>query len=125
MALLTGNQLRAARALVGVDQTYVAKAAGLNVNTVRNMEAQGFEPIKSSMANVLAVQESLEALGVVFVEALPGVLLGMMRARGFPVDNGEWLVDIRRAHKGGEDSIMLVPIPRAREMAEYAEQRGD
>lgn len=39
--LLTGNQLKAARALAAVDQAWVAKAANVAVNTIRNMESRG------------------------------------------------------------------------------------
>jgi DNA-binding XRE family transcriptional regulator len=40
MSLVTGNQLKAARALAGVDQQQVADAAEVNVSTIRNMEAR-------------------------------------------------------------------------------------
>ena len=38
---MTGNQLKAARALAGIDQAKLAELAGLSVNTIRNMEASG------------------------------------------------------------------------------------
>jgi transcriptional regulator with XRE-family HTH domain len=83
--LATGNQLKAARALAGVDQQQVADSAGLNVNTIRNMEARGAEPITSSAVTVRNVQLALEALGVEFLNhARPGVRLsvssGQLRA---------------------------------------------
>ena len=56
MALATGNQLKAARALAGVDQQEVADNAGVNVNTIRNMEARGAKPITSSAVTVRNVQ---------------------------------------------------------------------
>jgi transcriptional regulator with XRE-family HTH domain len=58
--LVTGNQLKAARALAGVDQQEVADSAGVNVNTIRNMEARGAEPITSSAVTVHRVQLALE-----------------------------------------------------------------
>jgi transcriptional regulator with XRE-family HTH domain len=74
--LVTGNQLKAARALAGVDQQQVADSAGVNVNTIRNMEAQGAEPITSSAVTVRKVQFALEALGIEFLNhAQPGVRL--------------------------------------------------
>jgi transcriptional regulator with XRE-family HTH domain len=74
--LATGNQLKAARALVGVDQQQVADSAGVNVNTIRNMEAQGAEPITSSAVTVRKVQLALEALGIEFLNhGQPGVRL--------------------------------------------------
>ena len=76
MALATGNQLKAARALAGVDQQQVADSAGVNVNTIRNMEARGAEPITSSAVTVRNVQVALEALGIEFLNhARPGVRL--------------------------------------------------
>jgi transcriptional regulator with XRE-family HTH domain len=76
MALTTGNQLKAARALAGVDQQHVADSAGVNVNTIRNMEARGPEAITSGAVTVRNVQLALEALGIEFLNhARPGVRL--------------------------------------------------
>jgi transcriptional regulator with XRE-family HTH domain len=76
MSLVTGNQLKAARALAGVDQQQVADAAEINVNTVRNMEARGAEPITSSAVTVRSVQLALEAWGIEFLNhGQPGVRL--------------------------------------------------
>jgi transcriptional regulator with XRE-family HTH domain len=74
MSLVTGNQLKAARVLAEVDQQQVADAANVNVNTIRNMEARGNEPITSSAVTVRKVQSVLEAWGVEFLDAgVPGV----------------------------------------------------
>jgi transcriptional regulator with XRE-family HTH domain len=76
MPLVTGNQLRAARIFAGVDQQQVADAAKVNVNTIRNMEARGNEPITSSAVIVRAVQLVLEGWGVEFTNHTgPGVRL--------------------------------------------------
>jgi hypothetical protein len=82
--LVTGNQLKAARALAGVDQQQVADSAGVNVNTIRNMEARGAKPITSSAVTVRRVQLALEALGIEFLNhAQPGVRLReRRRAKG-------------------------------------------
>jgi transcriptional regulator with XRE-family HTH domain len=78
MVLAIGNQLKAARALAGVDQQQVADSAGVNVNTIRNMEARGAEPITSSAVTVRNVQVALEALGIEFLNhARPGVRLSI------------------------------------------------
>ena len=78
--LVTGNQLKAARALAGVDQQQVADSAGVNVNTIRNMEARGTKPITSSAVTVRIVQLALEALGIEFLNhAQPGVRLRKRR----------------------------------------------
>jgi hypothetical protein len=74
--LITGNQLRAARALAGVDQQTVAEAAKVAVNTVRNMEGRGPNPITSGAMTVRSVQKALEIFGVVFTnDGEPGVKL--------------------------------------------------
>lgn len=74
--LTTGNQLKAARALIGVEQKELAERAGLNVNTIRNMEAAGASPIAGRAANVQQVQRAMEAAGVEFLNhGNPGVRL--------------------------------------------------
>jgi transcriptional regulator with XRE-family HTH domain len=81
MTLVTGNQLKAARALAGVDQQQLAAAAEVNVNTIRNMEARGAEAITSGAVTLRKVQLALEALGIEFLNhAKPGVRLDPNRA---------------------------------------------
>jgi hypothetical protein len=76
MSLVTGNQLKAARALAGVDQQQVADAARVNVNTIRNMEARGVEAITSGAVIVRNVQMALEFCGIEFLNhGQPGVRL--------------------------------------------------
>ncbi len=65
--LTTGNQLKAARALIGMEQSKLAELARLNVNTIRNMEAAGAGPIAGRAVNVQAVQRALEAAGLQFI----------------------------------------------------------
>lgn len=78
--LTTGNQLRAARSLVEIEQSALAVRVGVSVNTIRNMEASGAQPIAGRSQNVQAVQTALEALGVEFLNhGRPGV-----RLRGEP-----------------------------------------
>jgi DNA-binding XRE family transcriptional regulator len=82
MGLATGNQLKAARALAGVNQQQVADSAGVNVNTIRNMEARGAKPITSSAVTVRNVQLALEVLGIEFLNhTQPGVRLSMTSER--------------------------------------------
>ncbi|MDE3748594.1 hypothetical protein C7388_1336 [Methylobacterium radiotolerans] len=76
--LTTGNQLKAARALIGMEQFKLAELARLNVNTIRNMEAAGAGPIAGRSVNVQAVQRALEAEGLQFIpqdSGGPGVRL--------------------------------------------------
>jgi hypothetical protein len=77
--LTTGNQLKAARSLLGVDQSFVADLASLSVNTIRNMEAGGPGPIAGRSENVQAVQRALENKGVQFLNhGRPGVRLSSL-----------------------------------------------
>ena len=74
--LTTGNQLRAARALLGMEQSDLAKRAGLNVNTIRNMEGSGAGLIAGRATNIQSVKAALEAAGILFLNGgEPGVRL--------------------------------------------------
>ncbi|MCJ2063266.1 helix-turn-helix domain-containing protein [Methylobacterium sp. J-088] len=78
--LVTGNQLKAARALSGIEQADLATRADLHVNTIRKMEAKGPAEITSGADVVRRVQCALEAAGVEFLNhGRPGV-----RLRGEP-----------------------------------------
>lgn len=71
---LTGNQLKAARALIGMHQTDLARRSALNVNTIRHMEGSGAEPILGRASNIHAVRVALERAGIEFLNGgQPGV----------------------------------------------------
>ncbi|WP_457660274.1 helix-turn-helix transcriptional regulator [Sinorhizobium medicae] len=81
--LTTGNQLKAARALAGLEQKDVAEKAGVNVNTIRNMEAAGAGQIAGRAQNVQNVQRVLEQEGIVFLNhGQPGVRLVKAQSTG-------------------------------------------
>lgn len=74
--LSTGNQLRAARSLVAMDQVTLAERAGVSANTIRSMEGKGAGTLTSGLDTVRAVQAALEAAGVEFLNhGRPGVRL--------------------------------------------------
>jgi inactivated superfamily I helicase len=74
--LVTGNQLKAARALVEVEQQELADAASVHVNTIRKMEAKGWAEITSAADVLRRVQTTLERFGVEFLDSNhPGVRL--------------------------------------------------
>jgi DNA-binding XRE family transcriptional regulator len=76
MALVTGNQLKAARSLVDIEQQELADAASVHVNTIRKMEAKGWSELTSAADVVRRVQTTLERLGVEFLDGdHPGVRL--------------------------------------------------
>ena len=68
--LITGNQLRAARALVGIRQVELAEGAGIHIGTIRKMEAKGPLNMVSGPRVMKAVTKALDVHGVRFV--LPG-----------------------------------------------------
>lgn len=74
--LKTGNQLKAARALIDMSQGELAKRAGVNINTVVFMEKRGTENISSAADKVQAVRQALEDAGIEFLNhGQPGVRL--------------------------------------------------
>lgn len=80
--LSTGNQLRAARSLVAMDQVTLAERSGVSANTIRAMEGKGANGLTSGLDTVRAVQSALEAAGIEFLNhGRPGV-----RLRADPAD---------------------------------------
>jgi transcriptional regulator with XRE-family HTH domain len=74
--LIIGNQLKAARALAGIEQQELADAAKVHVNTIRKMEAKGRDEITSAADVLRRVQSALEAAGIEFTNGgQPGVRL--------------------------------------------------
>lgn len=77
MPAITGEQIRAARALVRWTAQELANAASLGVATVRRAEAND-GPVTMTAANANAIRTALESAGVVFIEENgggPGVRL--------------------------------------------------
>ncbi len=65
--LITPDQIRAARALLRMDQEELARRANVSVVTVRRLEApDGLSKI--TLSTVGAIQQALEAAGAEFVE---------------------------------------------------------
>jgi transcriptional regulator with XRE-family HTH domain len=77
MLLVTGAQLRAARALVRMEQEKLAASAGISAATIRNLEnSEG--PLNARTGTLRALQHALEEAGVVFLgddDGGPGVRL--------------------------------------------------
>ena len=59
--MLTAQQLRAARALLGIDQCALAEAAGLSRATIRRMEASD-GVIRGQVASLTKLVLALDAL---------------------------------------------------------------
>lgn len=74
MPLLTGNQLRAARALAELSQSELAEQAHVNINTIRNMERRRDAMLVSGMTTVRKVELVLAGHGVTMVGETPDAL---------------------------------------------------
>jgi len=62
-AMLTATQLRAARALLGIDQRDLARAAGLSVPTIQRMEASA-DVIRCNVDSLMKLIAALEQAGI-------------------------------------------------------------
>ncbi|MFN3702190.1 helix-turn-helix domain-containing protein [Thermomonas sp.] len=61
--MITSAQMRAARALLGIDQKTLAKLAGLSLPTIQRMEASD-GTVRGMVDSLTRVVEALEAAGV-------------------------------------------------------------
>ncbi|MBZ0123840.1 MAG: helix-turn-helix transcriptional regulator [Roseovarius sp.] len=64
---MTGTQIRAARALLEMEQYELAERASVSINTVRNMEAMGRQVVRVRLDTLMKVQKALEDAGVEFI----------------------------------------------------------
>jgi len=64
--LITAAQLRAARALLGMDQRALAHAARLSVPTIQRMEASD-GVIRGNVDSLMKLIAALEAIGIVLI----------------------------------------------------------
>jgi len=75
--MMVARQIRAARALVGWEQTRLSEASGLAIGTIRRMESShGY--VRGIAENVWKVQRALENAGIEFIDENgggPGVRL--------------------------------------------------
>jgi transcriptional regulator with XRE-family HTH domain len=61
--VITAGQLRASRALLGIDQRKLAEAAGLSLPTIQRMEAsEGV--IRGNVESLMKLVAALDALGI-------------------------------------------------------------
>ncbi len=61
--MITGGQMKAARALLGIDQKQLADLAGLSVPTIQRMEASDGN-VRGVVESLTRVVEALERAGV-------------------------------------------------------------
>jgi predicted transcriptional regulator len=61
--MITAGQIRAARALLGIDQRRLAEASGLSLPTIQRMEASGGQ-VRGNVDSLVKVVAALEQAGV-------------------------------------------------------------
>ena len=66
--MISGVQIRAARALLGWDQARLAEAAGVSVITIKRLEAAG-EDINAQFATVVKVKSAFDDLRLTWIGA--------------------------------------------------------
>jgi transcriptional regulator with XRE-family HTH domain len=64
--MLTSAQMKAARALAGIDQRKLAELSGLSVPTIQRMEASE-EVIRGNVDSLMKVIAGLDAAGIEFI----------------------------------------------------------
>jgi transcriptional regulator with XRE-family HTH domain len=64
--MITASQMRAARALLGMDQRELAESSGLSLPTIQRMEASD-GVIRGNVDSLMKLITALEAAGVVLV----------------------------------------------------------
>ena len=64
--MLTSAQMRAARALAGVDQRELAKRSGLSVPTIQRMEASD-DVIRGNVDSLMKLIAALDSFGIELV----------------------------------------------------------
>ena len=67
--MITALQIKAARALIGMDQPTLAAQADVSRPTIQRIENTKFGPERSSAKVVEAIQLALENEGVIFLAA--------------------------------------------------------
>jgi transcriptional regulator with XRE-family HTH domain len=66
--MITANQLRAARSLLGIDQRELAQLSGLSVPTIQRMEASD-GVVRGNVDSLMKLVQALEGSGVELIDA--------------------------------------------------------
>lgn len=93
--MITAAQMRAARALLGIDQKTLARRAGVSVPTIQRMEA--------SQGNVRGIVDSL----IKVIEALESAGIELIGEGSQSVAGGRGV----RLREPGETDVSILPRP--------------
>ena len=66
--MITAGQLRASRAIIGIDRRQLAEAAGMSQQTIQRMEASE-DVIRGNVDSLMKLVGALEALGIELISA--------------------------------------------------------
>ena len=64
--MITSGQLKASRALLGIDQRQIAKLSGLSVPTIQRMEASG-GVVRGNVDSLMKLVAALDAAGIALI----------------------------------------------------------
>jgi transcriptional regulator with XRE-family HTH domain len=81
--MLTGEQVRAARVLLGWTRAKLAETAALGLATVQRIEAQSGQ-VHGMLDTVLKLKNALEAAGIIFIEEDEMAGVGVRLAKSKP-----------------------------------------
>jgi transcriptional regulator with XRE-family HTH domain len=73
--MITAGQLRASRALLGIDQRKLAEQAGLSLPTIQRMEASD-DVIRGNVDSLMKLVGALDALGIELISDNTGSVSG-------------------------------------------------
>lgn len=62
--MIIAAQIRAARALLGIDQRRLAEVAGLSLPTIQRMEASTGAQVRGNVESLMKVVDALETAGI-------------------------------------------------------------
>ena len=78
-AMLQSSQIRAARALLGWKQDDLAKAAKIEIATIRRIEGQE-GPVMGYVSTLMGIQSAFEKAGILFLDNDAGGGIGVRLA---------------------------------------------
>ena len=96
IALISGEQLRGARAMIRMDQTELATRANVSVETIKRME-RTTGVVSANVATLNAVVCALESAGVEFI-AENGGGAGVRLAKQTPGSSGMAIEDLNASN---------------------------
>ena len=93
---MTADQLRAARAMLRMDQSALAVASGLSVETIKRLEGMEGQLSETRVATINAIRAALEKAGVEFIAENGGGAGVRLKKRSETVADLTRQIDIRQ-----------------------------